>query len=141
MREQLAALFYAWDIKITAKKTEAEPKTQILKLTKGVIRGVDVVFPAGCHRLVKVRLFRYESQLVPLSRDEWLTGDGETVPTEPYYELDEAPYQLKFVGCAPTTAYDHTVTVRVRIEPLEVAAPWRVLADFVSILKKLMGID
>ena len=115
-------MFFAWDITIDKGKEEDDPKTQILKLTKGVITALDVKFPAGCHGLVKVRLFRYESQLVPLSRDEWCTGDAEAVPTEPYYEMEEAPYQLKFVGCSPGTAYDHVVTVRITVLPKAVAS-------------------
>jgi len=133
-------VFYAWDVTIPAGTAEASPKEQILKLTKGVITRLDVKFPPGCHGLVKVRLLRSEFQLVPLSRGEWVTGDGEVVQTEPYYELEETPAELKFVGCAPSTAYSHTVTVRVSVVPSEVGAPWQVLRDFVNIVKKLMGI-
>ena len=133
-------MFFAWDITVDAGTEEDDPKTQILKLTKGVITGLDVVFAPGCHRLVKTRIRRYESQLVPLSRDEWVTGDGETVRTEPYYEMLEAPYQLKFIGASPLTAYDHVITVRVRMQPFEVAAPWSIIRDFVAIVKKLMGL-
>ena len=133
-------MFYAWDITVLAGTAEATPKTQILKLTKGVITRVDVKFPPGCHGLVKVRLLRYESGLVPLSSDEWVTGDGEAVVTEGYYEMLEIPSQLKFIGCSPSTSYNHVITVRVFVMPLEVAAPWIVISDFVTILKKLMGI-
>jgi len=133
-------MFWAWDITVTAGTSEATPKTQILKLSKGVITGLDVKFPSGCHGLVKVRLLRSEFQLVPLSGGEWVTGDGETVRTEPYYELEEAPAELKFVGCAPLTSYDHKVTVRVSVTPAEVATPWMMLKDFVGIIKRLIGV-
>jgi len=133
-------MFYAWDITVAAGTKEASPKEQILKLTKGVITGVWVKFPPGCHGLVKVRILRSEFQLVPLSRGEWVTGDGETVVTEPYYELDTTPYAFKFVGCAPLTAYPHTITVRVSMQPEEIAAPWKVISNFIEIIKRLMGI-
>ncbi len=134
-------MFFAWDIEVLAGTTEDDPKTQTLKLTKGVITGLDVVFAPGCHRLVKTRLLIAESQLIPLSRDEWCTGDGEAVKTEPYYEMLDEPLQLKFIGAAPLTAYNHTITVRVRMQPFEVAAPWAIFRDFVKIVKKLIGID
>lgn len=133
-------MFYTWDILVEDGTTEAEPKTEILKLTKGAIKGIYIHFLRGCHSVVKIRIFKDESQLVPLNLDEWVTGDGETVPTETYYELISAPYQLKFVGISPTTHYDHKITVRVQVEPLEIAAPWRILADFVTIVKRLLGI-
>jgi len=133
-------VFYAWDITISAGTAEASPITQVLKLTKGVITGVWVKFPAGCRGLVKVRLLRSEFQLVPLSRGEWVTGDDETVPTETYYVLKETPAQLKFVGCSPGTSYAHMVTVRVAVEPPEVASPYKVLQDLLAILKRLLGV-
>jgi len=110
-------MFFAWDITVPADTPEDDPLERDLKLTKGVINRIDIKFPAGCHGLVKVRLLRYGSQLIPLSRGEWLTGDGETVPTEVYYEILEEPYMLRFVGCSPGTQYEHTVTVRVSVMP------------------------
>lgn len=133
-------MFYAWDITVSAATPEGTPVTQILKLTKGVITRLDVKFAPGCHRLVKVRVLRSEFQLVPLSRGEWVTGDGETVVTEPYYGLDTAPYELKFVGCAPQTVYNHVITVRVSMQPEEIAAPWKIISSFIEIIKRLMGI-
>jgi len=114
-------MFYAWDITVTAGATEDDPKTQDLKLTKGVITRIEVKFPGGCHGLVKVRLLRSEFQLVPLSKGEWVTGDDEAVLTEGYYELSESPSQLKFVGCSPDCTYDHTVSVRIQVLPKSVA--------------------
>jgi len=110
-------LFWAWDIRIPASTSESAPITQILKLSHGVITRIDLKFPAGCHGYAKVRINRWEFQLVPLNRNEWCTGDDETIPTELYYELTEEPYQLKFIGCSPDADYDHTITVRVSIVP------------------------
>jgi hypothetical protein len=133
-------MFYAWDITIPAGTSEADPVVQTLKLTKGVITRVDVKFPPGCHGVVKVRLLRSEFQLVPLSSGEWVTGDGEIVQTEPYYELVEVPAELKFIGCSPAATYPHTVTVRVSIVPEEIGDPLQVLRGFVDVLKRLIGI-
>ena len=115
-------MFFAWDISVTAATAEATPKTQILKLSAGVITGVDVKFPSGCHGLVKVRLKHWESPLVPLSRGEWITGDDEPVKAQMYFELPKGPYELKFEGASPGADFDHTVTVRVSILPRAVAS-------------------
>jgi len=132
-------MFWAWDITIPAGRSESNPVTKTLKLSKGVMTRVDIKFPAGCHGLVKVRLLRSEFQLVPLSKGEWVTGDDETVPTEGYYELETTPTQLKFLGCAPTTSYDHTVTVRVTVLPKQVASMLPV-ADLLTRLLQRMGV-
>jgi len=133
-------VFYAWDIIIPAGTPESAPVERDLRVTRGVLTRVDIKFPAGCHGLVKVRLLRYGSQLVPLSRGEWVTGDGETIPTEGYYEMEDEPLALRFVGCSPRTYYPHKITVRVQLTPEEIATPWQVLRDFVAIFKKLIGL-
>ena len=127
-------MFFAWDITITADTKEAAPKTQTLKLTKGVITNITLKFASGCHGAVKVKLYKAEFCLVPLSRGEWTTGDDEAVNAPMYYPLDSAPYQLKFIGCSPDTAYDHTVTVRVTVLPQSVAS----MIPVVELLAKLL---
>lgn len=127
-------MFFAWDILIDAGTPESEPVTQILKLSSGIIVKVDIKFPDGCHGAVKVMLLRNEQQLIPLNRDSWLTGDAETVTTPEYYELTESPTQLKFLGCAPGTSYDHTVTVRITILPKPIAS----LMPVMDLLARLM---
>jgi len=133
-------MFYAWDIIIPKNTSEDDPIIQTLKLTKGVITKLSVKFPPGCKGLVKVRILRYESQLVPLSRGEWLTGDGETIPTETYYPIRDEPTSLKFIGCSPNTYYPHKITVRIQLTPEWIATPWQVMKDFVSVIKKLIGL-
>lgn len=114
-------MFYSWDITIPANTAKADPKTKRLKLSKGVVTGIFIKFPAGCSGMVGVRIYRGESQLVPLNRDGRVTGDDEIVPTEQYYELLRRPYYLKFAGHSEGTIYNHTVTVRVQVLPKEVA--------------------
>jgi hypothetical protein len=106
-------LFFAFDITVPAGRLEASPLEETLKMTKGMITDISIKFPAGCHGMVKVRLLHEESQLVPLSRDEWVTGDDEIVPSEVHFNLSAETNMLKFVGCSPGTSYDHTVSVRI----------------------------
>jgi len=127
-------MFFAWDILIEKGTTEDEPVTQILKLSSGIIVKVDIKFPDGCHGQVKVRLLRNEQQLIPLNRDDWVTGDAETVTTPEYYELMETPTQLKFLGICPSAVYDHMVTVRITILPKPVAS----LMPVMDLLARLM---
>jgi hypothetical protein len=108
-------MFFAWDITIPANTTEKLPLKRYLRVTKGIVTAATIKFPAGCHRMVKVRLLRHEQQRIPLTSDEWVTGDDETVPTETYIDLTGEPYQLRFIGCSPDTDYDHTVTVRINV--------------------------
>jgi len=131
---------YAWDITIPAGTSESSPVEQILKVHKGVITKIEIKFPAGCHGMVKVRLFRWEAQLVPLNRDGWITGDDEPVTYNLYYELEDEPYQLKFIGASPGTSYDHTITVRIEILPKSVAMIAPALNRLVNLFKRIFGV-
>lgn len=131
---------YAWDIKIGAGTKEEEPLKKELELISGIITKIEIVFAPGCHRLVKTRLLRSTFQIWPRSGGEWYTGDGETIVLPEHYELVGKPLSLEFVGCSPLTAYSHTVTVRISIQSPEIASPLEIMRDFVSIVKKLMGL-
>jgi hypothetical protein len=130
-------MFYAWDILIPADTKEAAPVRQILELPVGIITQVHIKFPAGCHGMVKVRLFRWGFQLVPLSSDEWITGDDESIPTETYYPLLATPTFLKFIGCSPDTTYPHTISVRIEVTPELDAAAQAILSRFDKLVEVL----
>jgi hypothetical protein len=127
-------MYFCWDITIPANTLEKLPLRQYLRITKGVITKVDVKFPAGCHKMVKTRLYRHEQQAIPLTRDEWVTGDDEAVPTEIYIDLNAYPYQLKLVACSPDTDYDHTITVRIQVLPSFAAG----FAQITNLVQKLL---
>jgi len=133
-------MFLCWDITIPANTTEKAPKKQWLNLPKGIITSVEVKFAAGCHGMVKIRLFKEALQLVPLTEDEWITGDNETVQTETYAELLDSPYKLKLVACSPDTAYDHIITVRIGVELAESAGMTK-LTQMMQLLLEALGIE
>jgi hypothetical protein len=110
-------VFFCWDIKIDADTSEKDPLEGWLRLPKGIITHVDIKFPAGCHGMVQVRMFKESLQLIPLTEDEWVTGDDETVPTDTYAEMLDFPFKLKINACSPDTTYDHTITVRIEVHP------------------------
>jgi len=130
-------MFFCWDITIPADTQEYDPLESWLKLGSGIITRIDVKFPSGCHGMVKIRVFLESLQLAPLSEDEWVTGDDETVPTETGAELTDHPYKLKFVGCSPDTTYDHTITVRIELKLVEQAGILGLTRLFKGFLEKL----
>jgi hypothetical protein len=126
-------MFYAWDITVPADTKEDNPVTKILQLSHGVISHVSIKFPSGCHGMVKVRLQKYDTNLLPLNRDDWITGDGETVSTAEYYELETRPYDIKLIACSPNTSYDHTITVRITVLP-------KIIVTFLPVYELLLGL-
>ena len=111
-------MHYTWDIIIPANTPDSSPTKQHLILTVGIVKHIDIKFPAGCHGMVKIRLKRWNFQLVPLSSDEYVTGDDETIPIETYYEMLEVPTFFVFEGSSPNTTYQHKITIRIDVEPV-----------------------
>lgn len=130
-------MFFCWDITISANTLEDDPLEGWLSLPKGIVTHVDVKFPAGCHGMVRIRLFKESLQLIPLSEDEWVTGDDEPVPTDTYAELLDSPYKLKIQACSPDTDYDHTITVRINVQPEYAAGVSSLTRMFKTFLEKL----
>ena len=130
-------MFFCWDITVEDDTPEDEPLTDWLSLPRGIITSIDIKFPAGCHGMVRVRLFQEALQLIPLSEDEWVTGDDETVTTETYAELLDSPYKLKLVTCSPDTVYPHTITVRIGVQPEHAAGVSSLTRMFRGFLDKL----
>jgi len=133
-------LNFEWEITIPAGTTETAPHIKRLKIVRGVLRYVRIHYPAGCHSLVKTRLLRWETHLIPLTRGEWSAGDDETVEYELFYEIEEDPLLLTFIGISPTCVYDHTLRVRITILPKIIASLKPLYILIAKIAKRIFGI-
>jgi hypothetical protein len=128
-------MFYDFAITIPKGTTQADPVEQVLKLTYGVIRRVEVEFPAGCKGYAHLVLLHEEHQLYPTNPDEDFNTEDYIIPIDDYFPLTTEPYSLKAVGWAPNAAYDHTITIRIGILPVEIASP---LLDFTELFKNFL---
>ncbi len=133
-------MYYDFAITVTAGKTEAAPKEQVLKLTHGIIHRIEIGFPPGCHNLVKVKLLHEEHQYLPTNPDGYFAADGYNIPIEDYFELYTEPYSLKFIGYAPDTTYDHEIHVRIGILPQEILSPTETVSGLLKKFLKLIGV-
>lgn len=100
---------------MTAGTADASPIKERLNLTAGLLTTAEIKFPAGCHGLVKVRLFLQGSQIVPLSSEEYVIGDDMIVKALINKELAAANASLEFQGSSPSATYNHTITVSCEI--------------------------
>jgi hypothetical protein len=133
-------MFFSWDVTVPANTKEADPVEDWLELPKGIITKITVKFPAGCHGMVKLRLFKEALQVMPLSEDEWVTGDNEPVLAEPMTDLLDFPYKLKLIACSPDTTYDHKISLRIEVQEEEVAGIGK-LTRLVQTLLDALGIE
>ena len=110
-------MFFEHDIKIPANTAEDSYLTETLRLSRGIIERVDLVFPSGCAGLVGVRLARNTFQVIPSNYPKWIETDGESVAIYSNIDLSVNPYELEFQGYNKDDAFDHIIRVRVLITP------------------------
>jgi len=72
-------VFYEYNITYPPNVSRETEQINILRLSRGIIRKVEIVFPRGCAGLVGVRIFRGSVQIIPLNYPAWLDTDGETI--------------------------------------------------------------
>lgn len=129
-------MFYDFAIAVTAGTEATNPKTQELKLARGIIHRVEVEFRQGTDFRVGVRLNHEGSQLYPTNRDGDFKADGRAIVFDDHFPIDRAPYKLKFIGYSPTASYDHTIYVRIGVLEAELFQP---LSGLTGMLKKLLA--
>jgi len=138
-------VFDRWEYTIPANTAEEDAIRVKCPITKGFLRSVVVYFPPGCHGLARCRLFIGERPVAPKSPSNYIAADGMPVHiqylNEPAWE--DIPVINWDVWNVDDT-YDHTIWLSA--EWLSEEKPYEMqmvheLSDFVSIMKRLMGIS
>ena len=100
---------------IPANTAEVDRDVQELKISPGILTGLSVYFPPGCHSLPKCRISIGETPIAPRSAGGYITGNASTLPIEGIYELisDKRPV-LKIELWNDDEEYDHTIHVTAK---------------------------
>ena len=131
---------YNFTLTIPADTSPGAPAETELMLTKGVLASGQLHFPAGCHGLVHVVIADGRGQLYPANAGDTYHVDDAIIPLVGRYMLDTAPYKLFLRGWSPGTRYGHVIQLSLSVLPEEEVSPWRIVQDFVAIMKRLMGL-
>lgn len=91
---------------------EADFTREQIKLKKGIIQPLEVIFPPGPSGLVGVRCKQGSHVLVPQRDTDWLVGDDITYPHYTPIDLMSEPFTLTVEGYNADTVYDHTIIFR-----------------------------
>lgn len=134
-------MFYDFALTVTADTKEATPVTEELDLCYGIIHRVEVGFPAGCHGMVKIKIFRNEHQAFPTNPDGYLAADKYTIGIDESFDLTVEPFKLKVVGYSPDTIFDHAITIRIGILESSTAIFFMKAIEGLVKMLKLVGIN
>lgn len=112
-------MLFDYDITIPAGTQPENPTERLVRLTRGKITQVRVMFPPGPATLVHVVIRHNLHQLVPANYEGSLNFDDTIVTSLMDYDLLDSPYEIKLIGWSPFATYDHTITCQINLEPIE----------------------
>jgi len=127
-------------LKIPANTPLDKPAETTLEVEGEVLDELAYLIPPGWSALAHFSIFYGIKQIYPVETGTWVTGDDLYRPVPIRWKLPESPCKLTIKGYNQDDTYDHSVYLWLLTKPEEEVWPLRILADFVKILKRLMGI-
>jgi len=131
---------YNFTITVPANTSKDNPVKVEATLTKGVLAGGQIFFPPGCHGLCHVTINDVNGQLYPANAEDNFHGDTFPVELLGRYKLDTAPFKLYIHAWNEDDTYQHTPQVALHVLTEEEMYPFEVLKEFVTLMKRLMGL-
>jgi len=130
-------MFYSINKIITSGSTEADPITEKLEVSAGVIHQVDLIFPAASSREVYAQVFCGSYQFIPVNLFEAVRGDDMVISTREFYELTSSTNIIMLK--AWNTGDDDTLLLGLNIGvlPKKILQPF----SFEELLKAAMGVE
>ena len=121
-------MIYRFSFTIPANTTEDNKIRTDIKLTKGIVHQIDIVFPPGCFALAKIAINDGLHQVWPSNPGQYFASDGEVISFKEFYELREEPHTLAVFTYNLDDTYSHTLVLRLgvlrRDELQGVWIPW-----------------
>lgn len=105
-------MYYQTTITIPANTAESEPVRESVRMAKGTISKVEIIFPPGCCGLVHIQILHHESIIFPSSPDESYIGNEYPIFWNEDFPLTESPFELVVQGWNYDVRYSHSPVVR-----------------------------
>jgi len=131
---------YFVSLTIPANTPEASPATKDVEIEGEILSEIAYLVPPGWCALAHFAVFYGIKQIYPEEEGTWVTGDDLYRPVPVKWRLPESPCKVTIKGWNEDDTYPHTLYLWLLTAPEEEARPWKIIADFVVILKRLMGL-
>jgi len=131
--------YFMW-LEIPANTPETAPVEKTVEIEGEILSEIAYLIPPGWAALARFALFYGIKQIYPMPGLEWVTGDDlyRSIPLK--WPLPERKVRITIKGWNEDDTYPHSVYLWLLTQPEPEARPWKILADFVAILKRLMGL-
>jgi len=110
-------MFYDFTITIPKNTPETAPVEVEAKLNEGTIRYVEVAFPPGPAALAHLQIWDGLHQVWPTNPGGSFAWNDYTIKFDDEYVIQNPMNILTLVGWNEDDSFDHTITVRFKVEP------------------------
>ena len=110
-------MIYVFPLLLPANTAETAKQKTVLALARGRITRVMIEFPAGHVGLTHLYIRRGLHQVWPANPEVNFKSSNETILWDEDYSLETAPHQLDAYAWNEDDTYEHTITVRIVLEP------------------------
>jgi len=112
-------VIFIFPIKTPKSTPQSAPLITPLQLASGTITRVEMQFPLGVSALANIQLNLGLWQIFPSNQDSAFATSNETIGWDEDYDLDQPPYQLVATSWNNDPNWDHTITVRIVMTPID----------------------
>ena len=116
------------------------PVEKAITIEGEILSELAYLIPPGWSALARFAIFYGIKQIYPEPEAEWVTGDNAYRRVPIGWSMPESKISLTIKGYNTDDTYPHTVYVWLLTKPEAEAKPWKIIVDFVAILKRLMGL-
>lgn len=110
-------MIFVEHLKIPKNTLQYSPVSVDIPIIRGTITLVSVQFPPGVNALAHVKITSGLYQLFPSNEQGNFSTGGETITWDESIEVTTEPLKLVMSGWNEDTEYDHTITLRVVMQP------------------------
>lgn len=110
-------MIYRFNISTPANTAESAKQKTVLKVSRGVIHQLDIVYPPGPSGLLHLQIAKALHQLWPSNPSGSFAADQNMITFREHYELMTDPFQLEAYTWNLDDTHDHSVIIRLGILP------------------------
>jgi hypothetical protein len=125
-------MIFVTNIKTPANTPQTNPIITPIDIISGTITLVSIQFPPGVNALAHLKLLWGLYQIFPSNEQGDFSTGGETITWDENITIDAEPLQLKAITWNEDTQYDHTISVRIVMQPL---APAQSISNVLAALQ------
>lgn len=111
-------MIFSTTITVPSGTVKDSPEIKRLKIVKGIITQINILFPPGCAHEVCITFNRGLHQIYPTNPDGYFIGDGVNIAGEVFHHVKVAPFEVQIYGWSPSANYDHTIHVYLWIKQI-----------------------